>query len=251
MARGSLPVMDEELGEEFKVKNFGFGFGIPGGDACATDVAKDDPEVTQKEKITVNEREGEERAETLGLQPPREQGSGRSRRGSAYGGGYGYDRGGYGARRARGMNGFGRGHSRGYGRGGGGHHSHSGNSYQQRQGPPPFNVTPPLPFQGIPTHPLGGPDGGYYGAPPRAPLATYIPTGYDPYVPQPPPPQPPVSGQPAPGGHAVPPMPMPLSQLTFPLDGTRFYLLGQLEYYLSPQNMAQDFFLRKHVSDFC
>jgi la-related protein 1 len=32
------------------------------------------------------------------------------------------------------------------------------------------------------------------------------------------------------------------------LDPTRWYLLGQLEYYLSPQNLAQDFFLRQRVS---
>jgi la-related protein 1 len=42
-------------------------------------------------------------------------------------------------------------------------------------------------------------------------------------------------------------VPAPLSTLSFPLDTTRYYLLGQLEYYLSPQNMAQDFYLRKQV----
>ena len=45
-----------------------------------------------------------------------------------------------------------------------------------------------------------------------------------------------------------PPIPMPQSALPFPLDTTRSCLLGQLEYYLSPQNMAQDFFLRQRVS---
>ncbi|KAF9446577.1 winged helix DNA-binding domain-containing protein [Macrolepiota fuliginosa MF-IS2] len=84
--------------------------------------------------------------------------------------------------------------------------------------------------------------------PPRPPLTTYIPTGFEPYAPPPP-------SQPVPlsasasghGGHAAPPMPVPLSQIGFPLDPTRYYLLGQLEYYLSPQNMAQDFFLRKRM----
>jgi len=42
-------------------------------------------------------------------------------------------------------------------------------------------------------------------------------------------------------------VPSPLSTPSFPLDTTRYYLLGQLEYYLSPQNMAQDFYLRKQV----
>ncbi|KAF8156721.1 hypothetical protein B0H34DRAFT_631254, partial [Crassisporium funariophilum] len=40
---------------------------------------------------------------------------------------------------------------------------------------------------------------------------------------------------------------VPLTMLSFPLDPTRYYLLGQLEYYLSPQNMAQDFYLRQRM----
>jgi hypothetical protein len=42
-------------------------------------------------------------------------------------------------------------------------------------------------------------------------------------------------------------VPAPLSAPSLPLDTTRYYLLGQLEYYLSPQNMARDFYLRKQV----
>ena len=53
---------------------------------------------------------------------------------------------------------------------------------------------------------------------------------------------------PAPAYDSPPPLPVPVSVLTFPIDLTRWYLLGQLEYYLSPQNMAQDFFLRQQVS---
>jgi la-related protein 1 len=49
-------------------------------------------------------------------------------------------------------------------------------------------------------------------------------------------------------GPAEPPVPMPMTAIRFPLDPTRYYLLGQLEYYLSPQNMAMDFFLRQQVS---
>lgn len=44
------------------------------------------------------------------------------------------------------------------------------------------------------------------------------------------------------------PAPGPISVVPFPLDHTRYYLLGQLEYYLSPQNMAQDFYLRQQVN---
>ncbi|KAI0032592.1 hypothetical protein K488DRAFT_49542 [Vararia minispora EC-137] len=39
-------------------------------------------------------------------------------------------------------------------------------------------------------------------------------------------------------------LPQPRSQLAFSLDPMRYHLLGQLEYYLSPQNLAQDLFLR-------
>ncbi|KAF8882173.1 hypothetical protein CPB84DRAFT_1625750, partial [Gymnopilus junonius] len=39
----------------------------------------------------------------------------------------------------------------------------------------------------------------------------------------------------------------PQSTIPFPLDPTRYWLLGQLEYYLSTQNMAQDFFLRQRM----
>ncbi|KAG7446791.1 winged helix DNA-binding domain-containing protein [Guyanagaster necrorhizus] len=45
----------------------------------------------------------------------------------------------------------------------------------------------------------------------------------------------------------APPLPTPVTAITFPLDHTRWYLLGQLEYYLSMQNMAQDLFLRRQM----
>ncbi|KAF9240482.1 winged helix DNA-binding domain-containing protein [Melanogaster broomeanus] len=51
---------------------------------------------------------------------------------------------------------------------------------------------------------------------------------------------------------AVPSVTVPLpstSTLPYPLEVTRTYLLGQLEYYLSPQNLAQDFFLRQRQMD--
>jgi hypothetical protein len=46
------------------------------------------------------------------------------------------------------------------------------------------------------------------------------------------------------------PVPVPISMVSFPLDSTRYYLLGQLEYYMSEQNMVQDFWLRQKVSNF-
>ncbi|KAJ3747890.1 winged helix DNA-binding domain-containing protein [Lentinula detonsa] len=42
-------------------------------------------------------------------------------------------------------------------------------------------------------------------------------------------------------------MPAPISRISVALDPTVYYLLGQLEYYLSPQNLAQDFFLRQKM----
>ena len=89
------------------------------------------------------------------------------------------------------------------------------------------------------------PGAGYY--PPPRQMAPYLPspgvTGFERYAP-------PLQLPPANGPHVThvsPPVPVPLSPISFPLDPTRYYLLGQLEYYLSPQNMAQDFFLRQQV----
>ena len=79
------------------------------------------------------------------------------------------------------------------------------------------------------------------------PLATYIPQPYEAYTyaphPPPPPPQAQVTG---PNGTTLP-LPPPQTNVGFPLDATRYYLLGQLEYYLSAQNMASDFYLRQQV----
>src|SRR6202035_3085762 len=98
-------------------------------------------------------------------------------------------------------------------------------------------ITPPPQFHPLSAHTETS--GAYY-PPPRPTLATYIPTGYETYQAPPPVPAP----------TNAPPVPIPLSSLSFPLDPTRWYLLGQLEYYLSPQNMAQDFFLRQKVTYF-
>ncbi|TFK41557.1 hypothetical protein BDQ12DRAFT_599931 [Crucibulum laeve] len=68
----------------------------------------------------------------------------------------------------------------------------------------------------------------------------YIPTGFENY-------QLPVPPTPVLGQQQGAPVPVPQTVVSFPLDPTRWYLLGQLEYYLSPQNMAQDFYLRQHM----
>ncbi|KAJ2915136.1 hypothetical protein MD484_g5277, partial [Candolleomyces efflorescens] len=99
---------------------------------------------------------------------------------------------------------------------------------------------------------------GYPGIPPGPPLP---PSGTVSFLPPPPPlppnllphPPPAISGLPSAvspttsANPAEPPVPMPMTAIRFPLDPTRYYLLGQLEYYLSPQNMAMDFFLRKQM----
>lgn len=153
---------------------------------------------------------------------------GRPRRGS-YPGGYGsYE---YRGRRGRGFGG--RGFTRGY---------RGGYQNQQRQ-PPPFTVTPPLSqFQASIPSPSDH-TATYYQHPlPATPIANYLP-GYETYPPPPPPIQPV-----APVAQGAPPVPTPITVLPYPLDPTSWYLLGQLEYYMSPQNLAQDLFLRKRVS---
>jgi la-related protein 1 len=207
-------------GSEWEVKDYGFGFGHSGPPNVPFEERDREREWADMER----ERERQERERDY---------NGRPRRGSYGSGGYsGYDRGNYGGRRGRGMNaGF---------SGGRGYHPRGGRgvyqSQQQRQAP--FTITPPPQFQPLSTH--NDLPSAYY-APPRPPLATYIPTSYDSYQ-VPPPVSPPSTN--------MPPVPVPLSVLSFPLDPTRWYLLGQLEYYLSPQNMAQDFFLRQKVTLF-
>jgi la-related protein 1 len=220
-------------GTEWEVKDFGYGFGHgayapqpqSAGMAREERLARERAERERERVEAEREREGMRERDFVG----------RPRRGS-YGGYGGYDRGGFGGRRGRGgvNGGYSAGGARGYnGRGGRG-------GYQPQPQPqprqPPFTVTPPPQFQ--PLSPHGDPSATFYA--PRQPLATYIPTGYETY-------QPPPGPVPSAHANARPPVPVPLSTLSFPLDPVRTCLLGQLEYYLSPQNMAQDFFLRQRV----
>ena len=235
----SLPSANTADG--FEVKDFGYGFGRSGGTGQGV--------VSPREERFPREREWERSRET-----DREHYPWRPRRGSYSGHN---ERGGYGGRRGRGGNGFGR----GPGRGRLGtfrqqqQHQHQRQQQQaqqqqqqQQQQAPPFTVTPPAQaFQ--PLHPST--------PPPRAPpdVGQYIGTTVQqpPYVPGFEAYQAPVQlsypsqNAGVPGATQGHPLPRPLSNLTFPLDPTRYYLLGQLEYYLSAQNLVSDIFLRKRV----
>jgi la-related protein 1 len=45
-------------------------------------------------------------------------------------------------------------------------------------------------------------------------------------------------------------VPTPRTRLSFPIDRLRQEILSQLEFYLSPDNMATDLYLRKQVGVF-
>ncbi|OSD08183.1 hypothetical protein PYCCODRAFT_1357682 [Trametes coccinea BRFM310] len=208
--------------DEWKVRDYGYGFGR--GAPPAVYPPRDD-------------------------RPPRERGDfqpqgerehfGRPRRGSHTQGGF--ERGSYGGRRGRGLSGGygGRGYSNRSFSGGRGGYSNQGQPRQPAYVPPPPPPPPPPPQ----------PDSNGYYAPPMPPLATYIPSPYEaypysPFPPVPPPPPPHLAPQP---GSTMPPLPVPQSQVLFPLDSTQYYLLGQLEYYFSSQNLAKDFYLRQQM----
>ncbi|KAJ7232966.1 hypothetical protein B0H12DRAFT_1028750 [Mycena haematopus] len=153
--------------------------------------------------------------------PPRDGDypTGRARRGSYNGGVYGYEpRGAYGGRRGRGFRGaYGR-----YGRGGFQQQAR-GNAPpvhqqpQQQQQPPPFSITPPPHFTPLVAE-------AFY-------PARYIPSSYD-Y---------------APSQQHLAPTPTLRTRLSFPIDRLRQEILSQLEFYLSPDNMATDLYLRQQM----
>ncbi|KAJ8472571.1 hypothetical protein ONZ45_g16610 [Pleurotus djamor] len=108
-------------------------------------------------------------------------------------------------------------------------------------------VTPPHHYQQLMTY--NDIPNGYY--PPQVPqhqspinfVPPVPPGGYETYIPQPQQPLPPPAGP----IHATPPVPEPITHIGFPLDLVRRYLLGQMEYYMSPQNMSKDFYLRQQM----
>lgn len=184
-------------------------------------------------------------------------GSGRGRRGmgpnvfSGFGGGYegragGYEgRGAFGGRRGRGgPGGFGRGY-RGGGRGGYTrqqnmqHAIAPGQRYDDRESQPMQQQ------QQQTLSDFGSPDS-YF---PPNDTVQFLPQAFAPqYIPQPPLESPSQTPQALPQLHPQPPMPMPVTSLSFPIDPTRYQLLGQLEYYFSLQNLAQDLYLRRQAS---
>ncbi|KAG0697896.1 hypothetical protein DFH29DRAFT_944172 [Suillus ampliporus] len=229
----------------WEVKDYGYGFGDVSGTDNATDIirrAKEAREIQRKlewQKEQAQKQLQKEQEQYLEVQevltqhtwqevheerevwdPVREFGRGRPRRGS-WANSYGqHERGGYGGRRARGFGGRYQGRQPGRG----GYH------HQQRSS---ISLTPPPQFNPLP---LPGAD--YMNCyVPHIP--SYTPPDYELYHPVPV--TVPVNG--------TPPIPMPQSALPFPLDPTRSCLLGQLEYYLSSENMAQDFYLRQRMDD--
>ena len=222
-----LDSLRSDTGDEWQVRDFGYGFGHMSGSGIAAAIVRD--ELSVREQQRVQEQRQKEEQERENSESPQE----RPRRGSFNGS---YERGGYSSRRGRGSNGgYGRGYGRGFPRGG-------YNQYQRHQ--QQYPATPPGQFPQLPTHAAHGysPDQSVYFLPPPPPhppsFGSYHPGGYEVYQY--------TSFSPPPA--LYPPVPQPVSQLPFPLDHTRYYLLGQLEYYLSPQNMAQDFYLRQQAS---
>ncbi|KAI5120889.1 hypothetical protein M0805_002989 [Coniferiporia weirii] len=239
-------------GDEWEVRDFGYGFGAFSGSGYI-------PERLREERFEREHRDG--------YREPREFANngfgGRGRRGggaNGFGGYYEGGRGGFVGRRGRGgPNGFGRGFSRGGFAGRGGH-----GTYQRHQ--PALNVvTGPFHHQpGLHTphnqqqpqlHPHQvSPDvpNGYYSSPSAA-SSQYVTSPYGQYnpglplpLPLPPQPQlqPPIQPQ---SLQQAPPMPMPVTALSFPLDPVGHYLLGQVEYYFSIQNLMSDVFLKKQM----
>lgn len=158
----------------------------------------------------------------------------RPRRGS-YNGVEPFERGAYPVRRGRGF-------GRGFGRGRGAYGSEGGYG-RARGGVPRAHYAAGIPGHAVPY------DTTYYVVPPPMPSGPYVPPGYDMY------PQFPTTYNAIPPPAVSPtttpllaPVPVPITRLSFPLDPTRYYLLGQLEYYLSEDNLAHDLYLRKNVS---
>ncbi|KAL5521511.1 hypothetical protein ACEPAF_2259 [Sanghuangporus sanghuang] len=224
-------------GDEWEVRDFGYGF----GQGYMPDRREDRFE-------RGNYRDSN-------LREASDFGAGRMRRSSTTGGyGPGYyegPRGGFGGRRGRGQNGFGRGFSRGSFGGRGGH-----SNFQRHQ--PSLSVSTG-PFQQQQStqqqQPQMSPDisnpNGYFVSPTTS-TSQYMASPYGQFNSTFVPPQ----SQVPPSAQSqsqylqhpqAPPVPMPVTTLSFPLDPTRLYLLGQLEYYFGAQNLASDIYLKKQM----
>lgn len=231
------------MSDVWEVKDYGYGFGDVSGTDNATDVIRRAKEARERQRQVEWQREQAQiqlqKEQELQLEVQeihtqhkwqevheerevwdqvKEFGRGRPRRGS-WASSYGqHERGAYGGRRARWFGGRYQGRHPGRG---GYHHHHQRSSVSSLTPPPQFN-------------PLALPGADYMNG--YVQIPSYTPPDYKLYHPVPVPVTIPVNG--------APPIP-----LLFPLDPTRSCLLVQLEYYLSPQNLAQDFFLRQRMDD--
>ncbi|KAF8621221.1 hypothetical protein AX15_007937 [Amanita polypyramis BW_CC] len=209
---------DTDESDAFKVRDYGYGFG-----SGTNPVADGRDQKSMREHREKPERECAEQDQD---REERTKDGYKSRRGGY--GNYVYERGGGGYRRGRGSNGFTRGYNRGF--------HHRGGVHMPRHPQAPSQLASPSQFQS-PILPMGDSANGYYTpSQPSFPYDAYGPAQVHSAPVQVPPPS-----------ASAPPLPAPQSQLSFPLDSTRYWLLGQLEYYLSPQNLAQDFYLRQQM----
>ncbi|KAG5353070.1 hypothetical protein C0989_010693 [Termitomyces sp. Mn162] len=229
----------EDGHDPFEVKDYGYGFGSRGssGDSPQTQPQMEQQKYNEGEYTSpVWERERVEYAPRHGKREASSRRSGyhnpNHHSNPYHGQGVGHEGRAYPPRRGRGNN-----HGNGYGRGGYTHRRNgssniSGYQHQQHlhmRSAASFSLTtPPDPVVAA---------GGFYAGPPMMGVngigmngMYYDGTGYTP-IPMP----------------QAAPVPAPVTQLSFSLDTTRWYLLGQLEYYLSAQNMAQDYFLRQRL----
>ncbi|KAF8137059.1 hypothetical protein EV363DRAFT_1209477 [Boletus edulis] len=224
------------------VKDYGYGFGNHSGYGNAPDVVRRETRERERGQARESHREREtprDQHHDRSRVPPRQLGwrhengveGGRDgweqqvhidvprhlrpRRGSFSGYG-GHDRGGFTTRRGRGFGG--RFHG-GRGRGAFFHHQRPG-SYSYA--PPPTPHPPSPPFEVLP--PAIDTVNGYCPyAPPELESYETVPAASQSHV--------------------------PFAHPTYSVDAMRNRLLGQLEYYLSPQNMAQDFYLRQRMDN--
>ncbi|KAG9311612.1 hypothetical protein JVU11DRAFT_7822 [Chiua virens] len=220
------------------VKDYGYGFGDQSGLGNAPEVARLEMHEREKERVRDKQRERDmfrdhyhDRNWVPGRQPGWRHENGieegrdgweqrgtidvprhmRPRRGSFPGYG-GHERGGFTPRRGRAFGGRFQG-----GRGRGAFFHHRPGSYPYAPQPHP----PPSPFEVLPP-------------------AIDIVNGYGqlPYIP------------PELESHkAIPPIPQPFVPNTYLAEAAQNCLLDQLEYYISPQNMVQDFYLRQRMDD--
>ncbi|KIY70869.1 hypothetical protein CYLTODRAFT_487754 [Cylindrobasidium torrendii FP15055 ss-10] len=221
---------------DMTVRDFGYGFGNASGTGNAVNLARE--EQGRRERQRELERENGDVQQEPALSSPSDSrppfyGPPRGRRG----GGFFNDR-----RPPRGRGGGYRG-----GRGMRGGFNRGGFSPTQQPYVPPF-------IGGDGRVPFG--ETTYYGVPPMFPPPFPVGAGYYGYdgayrpaemAMMPPPPA--LNGLPAasPTTPNQPPLPVPVTKLSFPLDNTRYLVLGQIEYYLSSQNLAQDLFLRRNM----